>query len=110
MTETAQTERARPEQLTALPVRHAGRWVAVAFLAILAAMFVHMLVTNDAFNWRFMIDNMFSEPVLEGVRTSLIITILSMVLGVALGTVVAVMRLSTNPVLSTAAWLYTWFF
>jgi polar amino acid transport system permease protein len=110
MTETAQTERARPEQLTAVPVRHPGRWFAVAFLAILAAMFVHMLVTNDAFNWRFMIDNMFSEPVLEGVRTSLIITILSMVLGVALGTVVAVMRLSTNPVLSTAAWLYTWFF
>src|SRR5215207_5886403 len=98
MTDTLQTERARPEELKAVPVRHPWRWVAVAFLAILAAMFVHMLVTNDAFNWGFMVDNMFTAPVLEGVRTSLIITIVSMVLGVALVTVVAVMRLSTNPV------------
>jgi polar amino acid transport system permease protein len=110
MTDTAQTQRARPEELKAVPVRHPGRWVAVVLLAILAAMFVHMLVTNDAFQWGFMVENMFTEPVLEGVRTSLIITILSMLLGVVLGTVIAVMRLSTNPVLSTAAWLYTWFF
>jgi polar amino acid transport system permease protein len=69
-----------------------------------------MLVTNDAFQWRFMFDNMFRPPVIEGVRTSLLLTILAMVIGVALGVVIAVMRLSPNPVLSSAAWLYTWFF
>jgi polar amino acid transport system permease protein len=67
-------------------------------------------VTNDAFQWRFMFDNMFRPPVIEGVRTSLLLTILAMVIGVALGVVIAVMRLSPNPVLSSAAWLYTWFF
>jgi polar amino acid transport system permease protein len=75
-----------------------------------AAMFVHMLVTNDAFQWRFMLDNMFRPPVIEGVRTSLTLTVLSMVIGVALGIVIAMMRLSPNPILSGAAWLYTWFF
>ena len=73
-------------------------------------MFVHMLVTNDAFQWSFMFDNMFIPPVMEGVRTSLLLTVESMVLGVALGIVLAVMRLSPNPIISWVAWVYTWFF
>ena len=110
MTETKTAERAQPEAITAVPVRHPGRWVATVVLAILAAMFVHMLVTNEAFQWRFMFDNMFRPPVIEGVRTSLTLTVLSMVIGVTLGIVIAMMRLSPNPILSGAAWLYTWFF
>jgi polar amino acid transport system permease protein len=110
MTETKTAERAQPEAITAVPVRHPGRWVAIVVLAIVAAMFVHMLLTNDAFQWGFMIDNMFRPPVIEGVRTSLVLTVLSMIIGVALGIVIAMMRLSPNPILSGAAWLYTWFF
>ena len=49
MTETKTAERAPPEAITAVPVRHPGRWVAIVVLAIVAAMFVHMLVTNNAF-------------------------------------------------------------
>ena len=110
MTETKTAERAQPEAITAVPVRHPGRWVAIVVLAIVAAMFVHMLVTNEAFQWRFMLDNMFRPPVIEGVRTTLIVTVLAMIIGVALGIVIAMMRLSPNPILSGAAWLYTWFF
>ncbi|MFL6137009.1 MAG: amino acid ABC transporter permease [Frankiaceae bacterium] len=100
----------RPEAIRAVPVRHPGRWVAVAVIAILAAMFVHMVVTNRNFEWRFMVDNMFTTPVLDGARTSLLLTVLSMLIGVAIGIVVAVMRLSANPVLQGVAWLYAWFF
>jgi polar amino acid transport system permease protein len=111
MTETQTPPRAAPpEAVKAVPVRHPGRWVAIAVVALLAAMFAHMLVTNKAFQWRFMFDNMFRPPVIEGVRTVLLATILSMVIGVALGTAIAVLRLSPNPVLSGAAWVYTWFF
>src|SRR5439155_16809474 len=41
---------------------------------------------------------------------TLLLTLLSMAIGVALGVVVAVMRLSANPILSWSAWTYTWFF
>ena len=99
-----------PESLKAIPVRHPGRWVALVVIAVLVAMFAHMLVTNDAFQWRFMWDNMFLPPVREGVRTSLLLTVESMVLGVALGIVLGVMRLSPNPIISSVAWVYTWFF
>ncbi len=38
--------RARPEPIKAVPVRHPGRWVGTAVIVVLAAMFVHLLVTN----------------------------------------------------------------
>jgi polar amino acid transport system permease protein len=93
-----------------VPVRHPWRWVAAAVIAVLVAMFAHMLVTNPVFSWRFMAENMFSGPVLRGARTTLVMTILAMVIGVLLGVVFAVMRLSPNPVLAGAAWVYIWFF
>jgi len=104
------TRPAPPEEIRAVPVRHPGRWVATAVIAVLIAMFVHMLVTNPVFQWDFMVDNMFNEPVLRGVRTTLIMTVLAMVLGVLLGIVLAVMRLSPNPIVSGTAWVYIWFF
>jgi len=107
---SAPAERVRPEPIQAVPVRHPGRWVAAVVIAILIAMFVHMLVTNPAFQWSFMVDHMFRSPVIEGVWTTLKMTVLAMIIGILLGIVAAVLRLSPNPILSGAAWLYTWFF
>ncbi|ADL47898.1 amino acid ABC transporter permease [Micromonospora aurantiaca] len=110
-TEEATTARARPEPIKAVPVRHPGRWVAVAVLSVLAAMFVHLLVTNEAFNWSFMVDKMFRPPIIEGLlRGTVLMTVSAMLIGVTLGVVIAVMRLSDNPILRGVAWLYTWFF
>jgi len=106
-----ETTRARPEPIKAVPVRHPGRWIAIAVLAVLAAMFLHVLLTNKAFAWSFMIDNMFRPPIINGlVRGTIIMTILAMLIGITLGVIIAVMRLSDNPILRSVAWLYTWFF
>jgi len=110
MTQTTTEEQAQPQTIKAVPVRHPGRWIAIVVIALISAMFIHMLVTNDAFQWQFMFDNALTEPVLAGARTTLVVTIVAMALGVALGIVIAVARLSPNPVVSSAAWLYTWFF
>jgi polar amino acid transport system permease protein len=118
MTPPTQPGRARPEAIKAVPVRHPGRWVTLVVLAVLAAMFVHLLVTNKAFKWSFIFSSyapgkrgvMFTDPVLQGLRGTILLTITAMVIGVGLGVVVAIMRLSPNRVLSTVAWLYTWFF
>src|SRR5436305_14764418 len=108
MSAQTQTERARPEAIKAVPVRHPGRWVAIAVLAVLAAMFIHLLVTNDKFRWRFIFSSyaegkrgvMFTDPVLHGLRGTLLLTVLSMLIGIGLGVVGAIMRLSPNPILS----------
>jgi len=100
----------RPENIRAVPVRHPGRWVALAVIAVLAAMFVHMLFTNTNLNWPIVRKYLFSEIILRGVWMTIKLTILSMAIGIILGSVAAVMRLSPNPVVSSVAWLYVWFF
>ena len=99
-----------PEEIKAIPVRHPGRWVAIAVLAVLAAMLVHSLVTNPRFRWDTVGKYLFDQRVVEGVRNTLILTVVAMLVGVVLGIVLAVMRLSPNPVLSSVAWLYLWIF
>ena len=53
---------------------------------------------------------MFTEPVLEGLRGTLLLTVTSMLVGIVLGVIVAIMRLSGNWILRTVAFGYTWFF
>jgi polar amino acid transport system permease protein len=101
----------RPGLIQARPVRHPWRWVAIAVIAVLALMLANLLVNNEAFNWPFVLQAMNQSPVLEGFwKGTILVTVASMVLGVALGVVLAVMRLSDNPVLRGVSWLYTWFF
>lgn len=101
----------RPGRIDAVPVRHPWRWVAVGVVALLLAMLVHMLLTNEAFNWGFVFEAMFRDPVLHGLLVgTLLVTVLAMLIGVTLGVLLAVMRLSPNPVLSTVAFGFVWFF
>jgi polar amino acid transport system permease protein len=102
--------RARPEPIRAIPVRHPGRWVAVVVLAVLAAMLVHALFTNPGFNWPVVGQYLFSPQILRGLQNTLILTVLSMVIGIVGGILLAVMRLSPNPILSSVSWGYIWLF
>jgi polar amino acid transport system permease protein len=108
---TADVEvKGRPETIRAVPVRHPGRWIAVLVIAVLAAMLVHMLFTNKNLDWPIVRKYLFSHIILRGVWMTIKLTFLSMLIGIVLGTIAAVMRLSANPVVSGVAWLYVWFF
>ncbi|QFG25117.1 amino acid ABC transporter permease [Actinomadura sp. WMMB 499] len=100
----------RPDPIKAVPVRHPGRWGGAAVVLVLVAMFIHFLLTSDALEWAEQWEYLFSEPVLEGVRNTVWLTLAAMVGGTAIGIVLALMRLSANPLLSGAAWIYLWFF
>nr|WP_255427445.1 amino acid ABC transporter permease [Yimella sp. cx-51] len=87
------------------------RWVAVGIILLLIAMMISSFVTNPAWNWGFVGEVMNYSPVLEGlVKGTLIGTVGAMILGVTLGIILAIMRLSENPVLRGVAFAYTWFF
>jgi polar amino acid transport system permease protein len=104
------TTQGRPDTIRAVPVRHPGRWIAVVVIAVLAAMFVHLLVTNPSLEWSTVRKYLFSDIILRGVWMTIKLTVLSMAIGIVIGIIVAVMRLSPNPVVSGASWLYVWFF
>ncbi|MCZ2527984.1 amino acid ABC transporter permease [Streptomyces sp. NPDC059506] len=98
-----------PAAIKAIPVRHYGRWVSAVVVFALLAMVVYAFSQGDI-NYTAIPDYFFDPSILEGVRNTLWLTVASMVLGVVLGAILAVMRLSKNPVTSSVAWGYIWFF
>lgn len=103
-------ERKERKAIEAVPVRHPGRWVGAAVIAVLLAMFVNSLVTNPNWGWSLISQWIFSEPIIKGVGITIILTILAMIIGLVLGVMIAIMRLSPNPVLSSTAWAFVWVF
>ena len=96
--------------IKAVPIRHTGRWVAAAIVLVLAVTVVHSIATNPRFEWGLVRHYFFSAPVLHGLRITLELTVIAMAVGIALGVVLAVMRLSPNPLVSAASWFYIWLF
>ncbi|GAT11275.1 ABC transporter permease [Mycolicibacterium novocastrense] len=100
-----------PAAIDAVPLRHPWRWVAAVVIVILVALFLYGAATNDSYRWSTYWEYLFNERVLTvGVLNTLQLTIYSMVLAIVLGVLLAVMRLSPNPVLKAVAWVYLWIF
>jgi polar amino acid transport system permease protein len=100
----------RPEDIKAVPIRRPGRWIASAIVLVLAASIVRSIATNKRFEWNVVGNYLFDARILHGVTVTLELTVLSMAIGIVLGVVFAVMRLSPNPLVAGASWLYIWFF
>jgi polar amino acid transport system permease protein len=100
----------RPQVIRAVPVRHPGRWVAAAIVLAVAGGVAYSLLTTDRYHWDIVGQYFTSRRVLDGLIETLKLTAIAMAIGVSLGSVLAVMRLSPNPLVAGAAWLYIWFF
>jgi polar amino acid transport system permease protein len=120
------------DELEVVAVRHVGQWVGAAAVIVAIAMVVHTLVSKiptgltscvtkagkhvcrPTMKWRFqwnIVGRWFlSAPILHGVVLTLELTAVAMLIGIVLGVLLAIMRLSTNRLLSGPAWVYTWFF
>src|SRR5436309_1267059 len=107
-TETA--EPLRPDEIKAIPVRHPGRWVAAAIVLFLAVALADSMATNSRFEWGIVGHWFTSNRILSGLVVTLELTAASMAIGIVLGVLLAVMRLSPNPLVSGASWLYIWLF
>jgi polar amino acid transport system permease protein len=108
--ELPETRTGRPDEIKAVPVRRPGRWVASLIVLVIAASIVRAIATNPHFGWGIVGHYLFDSRILHGVTITLELTALSMVIGIVLGILAAVMRLSPNPLVSGASWLYIWFF
>ncbi|NED81636.1 amino acid ABC transporter permease [Streptomyces sp. SID11233] len=106
---TPPTPAAGPEAIKAIPVRHYGRYVS-AVIAIAALVAIIYAFSQGKINWGAVPDYFFDDRIVKGVGQTLLLTALSMVIGVVGGILLAVMRLSKNPVTSSIAWSYIWFF
>ena len=62
------------------------------------------------FQWNIVGQYFFTSEILHGLLRTIILTVVAMLTGIVLGITIAVMRLSPNRVLTSVAWVYTWFF
>ncbi|MEE4544138.1 amino acid ABC transporter permease [Streptomyces sp. V4-01] len=98
----------RPRSPRVVPQRHPWRLGAAAAVLVLLAQVVHGLVTNPFFQWR-RFGYWFARPVvLDGLLITLKVAALSAVCGLAGGVLLALARLSPNPVLRVLSWTYVW--
>ena len=115
-----------------VPVRHVGQWIGSAFLVLFVAMLIHTIFSKipsgartcrklagkyecqAILKWRFGWNDIFhyftNDLVLKWLLITLELTALAMFIGIVLGVLVAIMRLSHSRLLSGAAWTYTWVF
>ena len=91
-------------------MRRPGRWLAAAIVLIVAVQLGYSVATNPRFGWDVVGEFLFSDRILHGLLLTLELTVVAMLMGIALGVGLAVMRLSPNPLVAGSSALYIWFF
>ena len=64
-------------------------------------MFVNTVLTNENFGWKIVGHYIVSGDILLGLVKTIELTVIAMAIGIVLGALLAVMRLSSNPAMST---------
>lgn len=96
--------------MVVVPVRHYGRAVAGAVVLLLVLWIAYSVATNENLDFVVVASNLFEPVVLGGVALTLFLTFVSMAVGILIGVIAAISRLSPNPVLRSVSAGYVWFF
>lgn len=98
------------DDLVVVPARHPLRWLAAALIAVVAVAFIRLVAINPNFQWDVVGKYLFSPVVLRGLGLTLWLTVVTMAIGVILGIILAVMKLSDNILIRGASETFLWFF
>jgi polar amino acid transport system permease protein len=98
------------EQIKAIPVRHWGRWVFAAAVVLLVAWLGTAVVSSHFAKWDQVRHFLTVSTILSGLVNTILLSVIAQFVGIVLGLVLAVMRLSRNSVLTAVSSGYIWFF
>jgi polar amino acid transport system permease protein len=84
--------------------------VAGVIVLVVAVAVVNSVATNSRFEWSVVGHYLFDHRIISGLRVTLELTVIAMAIGIVLGVLLAIMRLSPNKLVSGSSWLYIWFF
>ena len=110
MSNKVDNRRTQPERIEAKPLRHPGRWFLAAILLLLVAWFIIGAARNEAYGWDTYFQYLFDTRIAVAGLHTLAITLLGMLIGVVGGVLLAVMRMSPNPVFNAVSWVFLWIF
>jgi polar amino acid transport system permease protein len=89
--------------------KHIGRYTAAA-LIVAFLLWVGVAFARGQIAWPVVGKFLTAPTMLAGLGNTILMTALAMMLGIAIGVVIAIMRMSANPVVNWAAAGYVWFF
>jgi len=99
------------EPIKAIKLRHPWRWLIATVITLYAAAFAwDAAVNRPVYDWATFGKYIFDKRISEAALVTLELTIASMVLAIVLGILLAVMRLSPNPIFQSVSWFYLWIF
>jgi len=102
---------ARPAPaLKIVPARHPLQVFGTVLALALILIGLQSVLGNPRWGWGTFVEWFFARPVLEGLGRTLLLTALGTGLGFALGTLLALARVSGSPLLSAVSWGYVWLF
>jgi polar amino acid transport system permease protein len=99
-----------PDDVVAVPLKHPWRWVSAVVLLVLGGGFVWSLYASPNIVHATVIKYLFDPQVLGAAWLTVVLTIVSMTIGAILAIILAIMKLSHNPILKFIATLYIGFF
>jgi len=85
----------------------------MVFAVVLVAIFVFFVIDaafRPAYDWPSVGKYLFDRRISMAALVTIELTVFSMVIAIILGVILAVMRLSPNPVVKSVAWFYLWIF
>ncbi|MDN4616036.1 amino acid ABC transporter permease [Leifsonia sp. F6_8S_P_1B] len=92
------------------PVRHPWRMVAGIVVLLALALFLIDASGREAYDWPAFAEYLFDPRIVQAAGITLLLTVLSMAIAVALGVLLAIMRQSANPILRWASAVFIWIF
>lgn len=96
--------------IKAVRLRHPWRNLIAVVIVVVLAAFIWDAALRKPFQWDIYAKYLFDSRISQAALVTLELTVYSMLIAVVLGLLLAVMRLSTNPVFKSIAWFYLWVF
>jgi amine acid ABC transporter, permease protein, 3-TM region, His/Glu/Gln/Arg/opine family len=106
---------ASPQHTEAAPIkavklRHPWRAVIAVIILVYVLAFLWDAASRKAFQWDIFAKYLFDQRISQAALNTIQLTVYSMVIAAILALILAVMRLSTNPVFKSISWAYLWIF
>lgn len=94
------------DDVVAVPLRHPARWIFGGLAALLLLSFIYAVASAKSIQYDLVAKFLFDHRILEGMVVTLYVTVICMACGAILATLLAIMKLSENPI---QRWLATGF-
>ncbi|WP_439602854.1 amino acid ABC transporter permease/ATP-binding protein [Devosia sp.] len=102
------SRRADPSGYRVIPAKHPWRVAGTVVAALLIAVSLHSILTNQRWGWGVFAQFFFDPAVLVGLGRTLWLTLLASIVGFFIGGLLAFARVSKSKLLSGLSWAYIW--